>query len=213
MARFSFANYSASLLWFVPGLILPIMVINTLGAELNAYFYIAWTMGGVLATIPRAISMSLFAEGSDDEDNLGADTWRSLKLTFLIILPAVIIATIFADKLLLLFAAPYSEKGTMLLRILVLSAFPIAINYIYLSVKRVERKLTVIIGLSAFIAITTLALSYLLLPRMGINGAGIAWLASHGAIASMVLASSLWKRGALDKRGHSLVPKKPSSKL
>ena len=37
-----------------------------------------------------------------------------------------------------------------------------------------------VIAPSAFIAIVTLGLSYVLLPRIGIIGAGIAWLASQG---------------------------------
>ncbi len=197
MMHFSSANYIANLFWVVPGLILPIMVLNILGAELNAYFFIAWAIGSVLATIPLATSMSLFAEGSYDEQRLGADTWRSLKLTFLIIVPAAILILIIADKLLLLFGASYSEEGTMLLRILVVSAFPIAINYIYLSMKRVEKKLAVLIELSAFIAMATLALSYVLLPRMGINGVGIAWLGSQGVVAVGIVISFLLRRPAI----------------
>ena len=194
MAHFSFANYFTNLLWFIPSLILPIVVLNVLGAELNAYFYIAWAVGGVLATIPLATSMSLFAEGSYDEQRLGANTWRSLKLTFLILVPAAILMLVIADKLLLLFGSSYSESGTVLLRIVILSAFPIAINYIYLSMKRVQKKLAVLIELSAFIAIATLALSYVLLPRMGINGVGIAWLGSQGVVAVGIVISFLVRR-------------------
>ncbi len=202
MIRFSSTNYIANLFWYVPGLILPIMVLHMLGAELNAYFYIAWSVGNLLAMIPQATSTSLFAEGSYDEQRLGADTKRSLKLTFLIIVPAAILILIIADKLLLLFGASYSEEGTMLLRILVLAAFPITINYIYLSVKRVENKLAVLIGLSAFIAIAALALSYLLLPRMGVNGVGIAWLGSQGVVAVGIVISFLVRRPAIREKMH-----------
>jgi O-antigen/teichoic acid export membrane protein len=194
MIHFSSANYIASMFWSAPSLILPIMVLYILGAELNAYFYIAWSVGNLLHMIPQAISTSIFAEGSYDKQRLGADTRRSLKLTFLILVPAVIIIVIFGDKLLLLFGASYSAQGTMLLRMLVFSAFPAAINYSYLSVKRVEKKLAVIIGLSAFIAVSTLTLSYLLLPRMGIDGIGIAWLGTQGVVALVIIAGFLRQR-------------------
>jgi O-antigen/teichoic acid export membrane protein len=58
--------------------------------------------------------------------------------------------------------------------------------------KRVEMRLKGVIALTAFVAIATLVLSYVLLPRMGIVGAGIAWLASQG-IAALIIAPNLWK--------------------
>ncbi len=200
MAHFSFTNYLVNLFWSLPNFVLPIMVLNILGAELNAYFYIAWSIGNLLGVIPLSISMSLFAEGSYDEQRLYADTWRSLKLTFLIIIPSVILIVIIADKLLLLFGSSYSHSGTTLLRILTLSALPIAINYIYIGKKRVEKKMAVLIKLSVFIAIATLTLSYLLLPRMGIDGAGVAWLGSQGVVALWIVTSFLLRRPAVRER-------------
>lgn len=194
MWRFSFTNYIANFFLAAPSFILPIMIINLLGAETNAYFYIAWMAGLLLCTIPSATSMSLFAEGSYDEERLGGNVWRSLKLTFLILVPAVILVLIFADKLLLLFGSSYSENATTLLRIVALSAPFFAVNSIYLGMKRVERQLTVIIALASFTAIATLVPTYFLLPPMGINAAGIAWLAAQGIVALVIVASWLLRR-------------------
>lgn len=194
MLPFSFANYISMLLWAAPVYILPIMVVSLLGAEANAYFYIAWAIANLLFMLPSAVSRSLFAEGSYDEEKLGSNTWRSLRLIFLILVPLVILILAFADKLLLLFGGAYSESATILLRIMALSALPLAINVVYLAIKRVQMRLKLIIGLTAFVAVVTLGLSYLLLPRMGINGAGIAWLISQGVVALGIIANSLWRR-------------------
>jgi len=197
MLHFSFANYLSVLFWSAPSMILPIIVINLLGAELQAYSYIAWAMAGVFTMIPEAISTSLFAEGCHDEETLGLNTWRSLKMTFLILVPAVILIAAIADKLLLLFGGSYSENATGLLRILAISAIPVTINVVYLAIKRVEKNLKIIVGLTIFIAIATLALSYVLLPMMGINGAGIAWLITQTAIALVIVAALFKRRRAL----------------
>jgi len=197
IAHFSLVNYLANLLWMTPGLILSIMVLNRLGSEISAYFYIAWIVGSVLTTIPLSISMSLFAEGSTDEKSLGTNVWRSMKLTFLILLPAVIIIAIAADKLLLVFGDSYSEEGTTLLRILSLSALPIAINYIYINLRRVQKKMAELMVFSAFVAIATLVVSYILLPRIGINGVGYAWLGSQGVVAVAIVISFLLRRPAV----------------
>jgi O-antigen/teichoic acid export membrane protein len=202
MIHFSFGNYIANLLRGAPSLILPIMVINLLGAELTAYFSIASMIGGTLGTVAENTSMSLFAEGSYEEEKLGLNVRRSLKLILLILVPTVILALAFADKLLLAFGSPYSESATTLLRILILSTLPLAVNTVYLFVKRVEKKLNILIAVYAFIAVITLALTYILLPTMGITGAGIAWLSSNGVVA-VVIATSFIKRRLTDRKGAS----------
>lgn len=191
MMRFSSGNYIANLLGSAPGLLLPIMVINLLDAESTAYFYVAWAVAGTVAMVAQSISMSLFAEGSYDEQRLGINVRRSLKLMFLILVPAAILVLAFADKLLLTFGNSYSESATTLLRILTLSTLPLAINTIYLYMKRVEKKLAVLIVVTAFLAVGTLALSYMLMPRMGITGIGIAWLVSQGIVALVIVAGFL----------------------
>jgi O-antigen/teichoic acid export membrane protein len=192
--HFSFANYLSVLLWAAPGLVLPIMVVNLLGAELNAYFYIAWAVGGVLGVIPGAASTSLFAEGSYEQERLGINIWRSLKMVLLLLVPVVMLVLVFADELLLLFGIAYAENATTLVRILAIGSLPLAINIVYLAIKRVEKKLKVILSLTAFVAIVTLGLTYLLLPHLGINGAGIAWLISQAVIALVIMASWLKRR-------------------
>jgi O-antigen/teichoic acid export membrane protein len=196
MLHFSFANYLAILFWTAPGLVLPIMVVNLLGAELNAYFYIAWAIGGLLSVIPGAASTSLFAEGSYEAERLGINIWRSLRMILLLLFPAVMLILAFADKLLLPFGTAYAENAAILVRILAVASLPLAINIVYLAIKRVEKKLKIIVSLTAFIAIATLGLTYLLLPHMGINGAGLAWLISQSVIALVIMASSLKRRQA-----------------
>ncbi len=189
MLRFSSGNYISNLLRVAPVMILPIMVINILDPESTAYFSITWAVAGTVTMVAESASMSLFAEGSHDEDKLGINIGRSLKMVFLTLVPAVILVLVFADKLLLAFGSSYSESATTLLRILTLSAVPLAINTIYLSIKRVEKKLSILIGITALLAISILALSYILLPGMGITGVGIAWVISQGTVALVIIAS------------------------
>ena len=190
MMRFSFANYVAILLWTAPILILPLMVLNLLGAESNAYFYIAWSIANILFSVPIAISLSLFTEGSHDEERLGRDTRRSLRLILLVIVPSVLLILLLGDKLLFLFDPAYAENATTLLWVLAFSAVPLSLNHIYFGVKRVQMRMKSVIGLTAFMAVATLVLSGILLPRMGILGAGIAWLSAQSAVALVIIM--LW---------------------
>ena len=189
MMHFSFTNYFANLISGIPSLIFPIMVVNMIGAEQNAYFYIGWALGYILFMIPMSLSFSLFAEGSHDRERLSQELVRSLKLVMLILIPAMIFTLVMGDKLLLLFGRAYSENATNFLRILAISALPLAVNQIYFSMKRVKMQMRIVIGLSLFIAIVTLGLSWVLLPRIGIVGVGVSWLASQGIVALGIIIS------------------------
>jgi O-antigen/teichoic acid export membrane protein len=194
LLRFAFANYAASFLWGVPGMVFPIMVLNMLGAESSAYFYVAWAIGAVLTTVSNDTSTSLFAEGSYDEEQLHTNIKRSLKMVGVLLVPAVVLVLLLADKLLLLFGTSYSESATTLLRIVALAAIPMAVNNIYLGVKRVQKDLKALLGLSAFTAVVTLGAALMIVPKIGIQGTGISWLSGQSAAALMVLWNVLGRK-------------------
>jgi len=193
VAPFSLANYVADFFWMTPGSVLPIMAVNLSSADNVAYLAVAWTIGTLLCMVAKVTSLSLFAEGSHDEGRLAHHAWRSLGFTFLILVPSVVLTLLVADKLLLLFGTAYAQNAGGLLRILALSALLYGLNVTYLTIKRVEKMLATIIGLTAFGAAVTLGF----LPRMGINGVGIGWLAGQGSATLIIVVASA--RQGIDK--------------
>lgn len=191
MIRFSLSNQIAAIFWAATPYILPLVVINLLGAESTAYFYIAWAVGSVLFMIPVATSFSLFAEGSHNEERLGHDIMRSLKLILVILIPAIAAVLLLGDKILLIFGRDYAENATGLLRMLAISSLPLSINFLYFSKKRVELAMRSVVGLTFLTAFVTMALSYVLLPRIGLIGVGIGWLAAQ-SITAVISANRLW---------------------
>jgi O-antigen/teichoic acid export membrane protein len=185
--HFSFLNYLGDLFWIMPGQLLPIIIINLLGAKSNAYFFIAWAMGGILTIIPVAIATSLLAEGTHDETRLKDHIQRSFRMIVLLMIPAVALVWFLADKFLMFYGGLYAENAVTLLRWLAIAAFPLSINIVYFSIKRLQKKVKPIILLNAFMAFTVILASYLLLPRLGINGVGIAWLGGQSLIALIVM--------------------------
>jgi O-antigen/teichoic acid export membrane protein len=189
--HFSFLNFLSDLFWNMPGLVLPLLVLNIIGSKSNAYFYMAWTLSTILTMIPGALARNLLAEGAYDEAKIKYHIHRSLKMIMVLLIPAIAIVWFLSDKLLLLYGGIYSENATTLLRWLALASFPFAINVIYFSIKRLQKHLKPVIILASFMAFIVLLLSYLLLPRLGINGVGIAWLAGQSIIA---LIATTWDR-------------------
>ena len=186
MAHYSLGNYLAGLAWGVSTMLLPLMVVNILGAETNAYFYIAWSIATLLFIIPASLSLALFAEGSHREELLWANTLKALKLCLVILIPAILLIFALGDKLLLLFGEVYSQNATTLLWILALSVFPLSVIHIFLSIKRVQKDMKSIIGVSAATMCFTLGLSYLLMTKMGIIGVGIGWTVGQAIVASLI---------------------------
>lgn len=187
MWRYSAGSYLNSLFAGAPALILPIMVVNLIGPAHNAYFYMAWMIAGLLSAIPLAVSQSLFAEGSHFEDELGVNVRRSLKLIFLLLIPAVVLLFLLGNWLLSLFGEGYTTNGLMLLWILGISNLFLGINHVYNSLLRVERRVGKLAIISGFIATAVLLGSYFSMPITGIVGIGYVWLAAQGMVTLYVL--------------------------
>ncbi len=187
MVHFSFANYISTGLWNTPGWVLPLIIVNYLGSQATAHFFIVWAMAGLLFAIPTAISSSLFAEGSHKDTCLPHDIKRSLKFIALLALPAAALLMGFGDKLLLVFGRQYSQEGTRLLWLLSPSVLPLSLNMLYMTVASVRKKMREVVVITAAIAVSTLGLSYILPPRLGILAPGAGWLAGQTLVALALL--------------------------
>jgi O-antigen/teichoic acid export membrane protein len=192
--KFSSFNYIADIFGAAPALILPIMIVNILGAEQTAYFFITWSIASLLYAIGSSTSLSIFAEGSNNGQITTRHMWQSLKFILILLIPSIILMIFLADKLLLIFGKAYSAEGTQLLMMLALSALPLSINSIYFSRKKVEKDMKPVTCFTGLIAALTLALSYLLLPEFGLISAGISWLASQTLATIIILLILLNKR-------------------
>lgn len=186
MVHFSAGNYVAEIFDSVPGLLLPLMIVNVLSAEMGAYFFMAWAISRLLVAIPVSTTASLLAEGSHDPTKFRKDVIRSIKFASILLIPAIAGIFIIGDKLLLLFGTEYSQNALKLLWILALSAIPLTITRVYVTIKRVQLKMIPVIFVYVFTAIGSLIASYLLMVNVGLLGIGIAWLAVQSIMAVVV---------------------------
>jgi O-antigen/teichoic acid export membrane protein len=189
---FSFCNYLSGLLNSMPGYIYPLMVLNILGPEQNAYFTMAWMIAMVLTIIPGSLAQSLFAEGSHNPGRLGGDGRRSLLISLLLTLPAVGVISLLGGWLLHCFGPAYARHSTGLLHILVLSIIPVCINSFFMTINQVKKHVPLIILQSAFLAVTSLALGYWLLGKTGLEGIGAAYLLAQSLLAVIVFRP-IWR--------------------
>lgn len=187
--RYSAGNYFAGLFGAASTFILPIMVVNILGAEQNAYFYVAWMIASLLFAIPMAVSQSLFAEGSHFEAPLGLNVRRSYKFIFLLLIPAIILLLLLGKWLLLLFGVSYSANALGLLSILGISSLFVGVNSVYYSIMRVRHRIRELVAICGFITLAVLLGSYFITPTTGIIGVGYIWLGAQGVVSIYVISA------------------------
>ncbi len=184
--RYSAGNYFAALFAAASTFILPVMIVNRLGAEQNAYFYVAWMMAGLLFIIPGAVSQSLFAEGSHFEDELVVNMRRSFRFVFLLLIPAVILLLLAGKWLLLLFGEGYSANALGLFWVLGASSLFVGVNSVYMTMLRVRSRMRELVLICGFTSVAVLLGSYFVMPTTGIIGVGYAWMAAQGVVSIYV---------------------------
>ena len=185
----SSGNYIAENFAAIPNSVLPLMIINVLTPEMNAYFFMALAISNILITVPVAVNSSLFVEGSYAPEQFRNNVIKVIKITFLLIIPAIVGIFIFGDKLLLMFGKVYAENGFYVLCILALSVIPFTINKLYMTIKNVHLKVKPIICLNVLISTLTIGLSYALMLKIGLIGVAIGYTLGQGFAAVVVLAA------------------------
>lgn len=177
---YSMRNYALNLSEFVPGLVLPVLVLHALGAEENARFYLAWTVATVAFLASKAVAQSAFAAMVRQGDERGS-VLKAIGLSAVLLGPAAFILYFGADLVLGLFGTHYVVAAP-LLRILALSIPAVALANVYLSYLKARDdgwELTLL-------PLASLGLLGVLLPLAlawgGIEGVGLAWLTVQLAI-------------------------------
>jgi O-antigen/teichoic acid export membrane protein len=174
-------NYFINLGALSTSYLLPVVVSVRLSPADNAYYYTTSRLGDFILSASSAVAISLFAEGSHMADDLPRKLSSSTRILAILLGPAMLFCFLGGYYLLLVFGPNYAQHGLLLLRIDVISAVPDAITNIYVSVLRIQGRLRLAALLNLSMAALTLALSWILLPVLGIAGQGWAYLISAGA--------------------------------
>jgi O-antigen/teichoic acid export membrane protein len=189
--NFSAGNFFAGLLMTAPAQILPLMVLNVLGPEETAHYYIAFAITSLLFMIPNALSTSLFVEGSHGE-GLKKGTLKSLRAIFLLMIPAALILYLAGGWLLGLIGKDYATSGLELLRIMVVSSFFMAVSSIYMTIKKVQKDILGLIFLSGLIFSLLIGLGYVFMLSYGIAGVGYAYVTAYG-VGAIAVGVMVWR--------------------
>lgn len=182
-ARYSLGNHFSLLLWNAPSFLYPLVIINLLGAEANAYFYISWMIANFLFVVPTAISTATFASASNQSDMSDKKYQQIVGLSLIGLLPLVIALIVSSTFLLAIFGQEYVTNGHTLLILLVISVFPYTINSFFITFFRIYQKIDKMILFSIVSALLSLISVMWGSIHLNLIGAGVGWLVSQSFLA------------------------------
>jgi len=178
--NYSFTNYIANLVNLLPTYVLPIIIINHLGASAAGYYFLAFMIINLLYTISGSVCQSLFAEGSYDGNELKDLLKRSVTILISLMVPAGIILAVFGPSVLHFFGKSYSTGGGNVIIILAIAAPVVAGYNLGTVLLRINHHMRALIITNIAYASTICILTYMWVDK------GLSWVAIAWAIGNLV---------------------------
>ena len=191
IGRFLAGDYTGALCVLAVSNLVPVAVAASVGPRVNAYFYVAWMVGGTLDLLAVNMATSLTVEGAFDQARIAANCRSALRKTMVILVPVAIAVAVAAPAALRLFGPQYAAHGARILQLLALATLPKALTEMYLGALRAQSRTKLIALIQGIRAVLILGLALALTGSMGTTGAGVAVLASQLIVAALVLPGLL----------------------
>ncbi|WP_330353405.1 lipopolysaccharide biosynthesis protein [Streptomyces chartreusis] len=185
IGRFLAGDYTGSLFSLAVVYLIPVIVAAQVSSEDNAYFYITATIGGTVNLLAINMGASLTVEGAHDPGRLAANTRAALRRMARIMIPVAAILFFGAPWILGVFGPGYADAATPLLRWFAVGGLLRVVMETYFAVLRAQSRTAGLAWLQGLLCALVLGLTLVLLPRMGLTGAGVAEIASLSVIVAI----------------------------
>ena len=196
--KFSIGSYISNLLTEAPILILPIMVLQLIGQEEAAIYYVAMAIGNFALIVPNALSTSLFIEGSRGRP-LKRIVMKAFATAYLFLIPLTVVIGLWGKSILGFIDKEYMEAYDLLLLVIIASLFAV-IYMVFITVQNIKMKVEKNIKFNLLLFILLISASFCLIPRYHIIGVGYAWLFTH-LVLTLVIAAPYVKTAMIKIAG------------
>jgi O-antigen/teichoic acid export membrane protein len=153
----------------------PIMITASLGASVNALYFISYLFSSSIDQVAANYASPLTVEGTHAPDEMGALIRSTLRHIYAIILPTVAVLIIICPWLLHAFGNKY-VGAVPSMRLLLLACLPKAMSTVYYAYCRVQRSTHKSAMMQAYVCITTLSAVLLLAHCYELTGICLAIL-------------------------------------
>jgi O-antigen/teichoic acid export membrane protein len=191
-------DYLGQVLMRLAVTVIPVLVVATLGAAANAYFFVPFTIVIAFDMMVLSIGTSLLAETAYDRRLVHEHVATAVRRYGPLLLGGVAVLVVAAPLVLLPFGADYAREGDDVLRLLALASIPRAILFLAGAVWRLEGHGRWLLGIEALMLVLLLGSLVPLANAFDLTGVALAWLGSAlvaGAVAGAWLVPYLRHEG------------------
>jgi O-antigen/teichoic acid export membrane protein len=201
LVKFSGANYIANVLILLPSVVVPIIVLDRLGARPAAFYFVAFQMATLLYTSVQAVEQAFLAEGSQAGADWRKIRGRSRRLAMALFVPGCAVLVLTGRWVLLLFGPRYSVAGSRPLELMALAVIPIALCNWSWTVLRLAGRLPALIVSTAIFALGICGTAWILASR-GLTALAAGWPigCTIAGIIALVIASPVLHKPARHRR-------------
>ncbi len=193
---FATAGYVAGVANILPVMIMPVLVVERLGSEENAVYFICFQILSLLNAVAYKLNSSSYAHASRSPEEVHEVVRTTLRILVGAILTAALVVILLAPWLLMVFGAEYREEGTTALRLMALASIPLALENWYAMRLRLRSQLVAMVLLQCTVSVTMLATAWVVMPW------GIEWTAAAlaaGYLSGLPVAWTAIRRGGADR--------------
>jgi O-antigen/teichoic acid export membrane protein len=204
-------EYLSNIVGMVIPTMLPLLVVWRLGAEANAYFSMPWLIYSALIFLIWNIASSLLVEASSEPSKAAALVRRALRLALLVGGAGAVFLLAAAPQILSILGPGYAAEGTAVLRVFALAVPFNVIVITWNTLMRIDGRMVLLVGQQVLCCAVGFTLSVLLLPVLGITGAGVGYLIAYAG-SGIAVAWSLLRRIKTPGR-HANVPRQARTEI
>ena len=190
MFKFSGLIYLISLIGGIPNLVLPLVIIQILGASQAAYFYMAMMIATLIFAIPNSVTSALFAEGSHDSESIGIHFKKAALLIIPSLFGVIIITMLLGHQVLSVFGKDYAVNGYWPLVWLSVSSIFIGFNALFSTILKIKKRLRGFLIINFLGTLFIVIASYFTIEH-GLTNVALSWLGGQAFMSICFYAGYL----------------------
>lgn len=171
---------------FVP-LVVPLVIVATLGTEMNAYFSICWLIISTAIILLYSTAAPFISAAAEPGADLRHATLRFIALCGGAGVASCIGLIVVAPWVLAIMGPSYADHGTDLVRLMALTLPTVSFVAIYTALAKVERRLRFAVVVQVIFGIVVIAGIGPAAARWGINGVGYLYLVADVVVVAILL--------------------------
>jgi len=183
LLRVGVPNHALTLAERLPGLVLPIIVLELISPAANAVWYVVWMMAWVVYIVPVQVGMTVFAEVARRPETLAAAVRRGVRVALLVGGTGAATLAVLGGPVLGALGGHYAENGIAPLRLLLVALVPLVLTGAYYAACRALGRLREALVLGWVGAVIAIALPAAVAATHGLEAIAISWVAVQVLVA------------------------------